>query len=153
MNKVIAILMGIIMIFVVMSVGCVEEAPTEDLETTTSVPTPDSTPKSTTPPTKVADKYYSAWNYEDYDQMYSLLSENCKGTSFEDWRIKVRRMKSTAFEGYMYLDSYDEKITGDEAVVTVEVELPGGYPTRKTVNLVRESGEWKINSGWWAYCG
>jgi hypothetical protein len=100
------------------------------------------------PPDDVARSFIEAARNQDCETMVGLVSRSSFAGGGADHATRVGACKRTQIVPYEFAVT-DAKITrqnGDNAAVTLTADGLGGTET-KVLNLVKESGAWKVDLG------
>ncbi len=103
-------------------------------------------------PEQVVILYFQAWNDEQYDVMYSLISDGFKqieptAKTFEDFKANIEKFYDTAL-GVSIIDAKESYRNENEAGVEYKIEIIGKDNTKKefssTYTLKKRANGWKL---------
>ncbi|MBI1936398.1 hypothetical protein HYS31_08250 [Candidatus Woesearchaeota archaeon] len=103
-------------------------------------------------PEQVVALYFQAWNDEQYNTMYSLISEGFKqieptANTFEDFKANMEKFYDTA-NSIRLLDANEEYKNDNEAGVSYTIEIENKDGTKKefssTYTLKKRANGWKL---------
>ena len=117
-----------------------------------TVPTVPSEDVSKLTPEQVVILYFQAWNDEQYDIIYSLISDGFKqieptANTFNDFKPYMEKFYDTAL-GIRILEAKESYSTDKEAGVDYKIEITNKDNTKKefgsTYTLKKRSNGWKL---------
>ena len=103
-------------------------------------------------PEQVVILYFQSWNDEQYDAMYSLISEGFKqieptAKTFEDFKANMEKFYDTAL-GIKIIETKESYRTDKEAGVDYKIEITNKDGTKKefssTYTLKKRANGWKL---------
>lgn len=129
------LILGVLLLLV--SIGCVEE-------------TGQTTPSKEMSPTEIVEKYAKAHKYQNFEEMYSLMSTEYRNSYPEpNFRALIEAPRMAMEQQGTPIKSIKvtgEEISGNSATVEFMYELSGiGFTYDiETVDLIKESDGWRI---------
>ena len=126
------------------------QQPQQDIQKTIS--TVSSEDVSALTPEQVVILYFQSWNDEQYDKMYSLISEGFKqieptAKTIEDFKANMEKFYDTA-NSIRLLDAKEEYGNDSEAGVSYKIEIENKDGTKKefssTYTLKKRINGWKL---------
>jgi len=129
--------------------ACAKQQP-QTLQKT--VPTVSSEDVLTLNPEQVVILYFQAWNDEQYDVMYSLISDGFKqidpqAKTLGEFKANMEKFYDTAL-GIRIVEAKESYNTGQEAGVDYKIEITNKDNTRKefssTYTLKKRANGWKL---------
>jgi len=117
-----------------------------------SIQTVSSEDVSTLLPEQVVILYFQAWNDEQYDVMYSLISDGFKqieptAKTFEDFKANMEKFYETAL-GVRILEAKESYRTDKEAGVDYKIEITNKDGSKKDFSSVytlkKRANGWKM---------
>ena len=138
-------------LFIVLLVNaCAKQQPQQI--TQKNVPTVSSEDVSALTPEQVVILYFQAWHDEQYDVMYSLISDGFKqidpqARTLGDFKTNMEKFYDTA-NNIRLLDAKEEYQNNNEAGVSYKIEIENKDGTKKdfssTYTLKKRSNGWKL---------
>ena len=117
-----------------------------------TVPTVPSEDVSKLTPEQVVVLYFQSWNDEQYDIMYSLVSDGFKqieptAKTFEEFKANMEKFYDTAL-GIRLIEAKETYNTGQEAGIDYKIEITNKDDTKKefssTYTLKKRANGWKL---------
>ncbi len=143
-------------LFVVLLVNaCAKQQATQQQTTKKSISTISSEDVSTLTPEQVVILYFQSWNDEQYDVMYSLISDGFKqieptANTFKDFKANMEKFYDTAL-GVRIVEAKESYRTENEAGVDYKIEITNKdgskrdfssvYTLKKRVSNASELGD------------
>ena len=141
----------IIFLFVLLFINaCTKTGQQQNTQKT--IPTISSEDVSILTPEQVVILYFQAWNDEQYDVMYSLISDGFKqieptAKTFDDFKSYMEKFYDTAL-GVNILEAKESYNNGKEAGVNYKIEIINKDNTKKpferSYTLKKRANGWKL---------
>lgn len=132
--------------------ACTKQQATQQQTTKKSISTISSEDVSTLTPGQVVILYFQTWNDEQYDVMYSLVSDGFKqieptAKTFNDFKSYMEKFYDTAL-GVRIVEAKESFRTENEAGVDYKIEITNKDNTKKefssTYTLKKKPNGWKL---------
>ena len=126
------------------------QSPQQAIQNT--IPTVSSEDVSSLTPEQVVILYFQSWNDEQYDVMYSLISDGFKqieptAKTFEDFKANMEKFYDTA-NSIRLIDANEEYQNDNEAGVSYKIEIENKDGSKKdfsgTYTLKKRANGWKL---------
>ena len=150
MGKIYSILFYFLLIVLLVNACSTQTQPQQTIQKT--ITTVSSEDVSALTPEQVVILYFQAWNDEQYDKMYSLISDGFKqieptAKTFEDFKTNMEKFYDTA-SNIRLIDAQEEYKNDNEAGISYKIEIENKDGTKKdfssTYTLKRRANEWKL---------
>ena len=141
----------IFLFFILFVNACSKQQQTQDIPQK-PVQTVSAEDVSTLTPEQVVILYFQAWNDEQYNIMYSLISDGFKqieptAKTFEDFKLSMEKFYNTAL-GVKIVEAKESYKTEKEAGVDYKIEITNKDSTKKefssTYTLKKRANGWKL---------
>lgn len=103
---------------------------------------------ATATPTSAVKSFYNYINNGEYDKAVSMFSQNAVdmfGINKLGSVVEMQASQVKAKGGVSRFEVTNEKVVGNKAVVSYDIQYGNGQKDSGSINCVKEDGKWKID--------